>query len=136
MQTTKATVELTKNDDGMWMNVEFGGKKATVCLSGLKSPLVGQTFTEWADSHFRQTVFGRAVTGGLTFLGECLIAGLVTLVLVALIGGAVWLVYNHAGSMAEGFGAALAAGLLGGAVRYFKTTRRLLHRLTAGKMFK
>ena len=71
----------------------------------------------------------------MVVLGECLLAGLVTVVLVGMIGGAVWLVYVHAGSMAEGFGAALAAGMLGGVVRYFKTTRRLLSRLTGGKLF-
>jgi hypothetical protein len=37
--------------------------------------------------------------------------------------------------MAEGFGLDIGAGLLGGAVRYFKTTRRVLSKLSAGKLF-
>jgi hypothetical protein len=57
------------------------------------------------------------------------------LILVGIIAGAVYLCYVHAGSMAEGFGLAIGAGLLGGAVRYFKTTRRMLCHLTAGKLF-
>ena len=42
----------------------------------------------------------------------------------------------EAGSLAKGFGATLTARLLGGSVRYFKTTRRLLHKLTFGSLFK
>jgi hypothetical protein len=58
-----------------------------------------------------------------------------TLALVGIIGGAVYLCYVHAGSMAEGFGLAIGAGLLGGVVRYFETTRRVLHKLSGGKLF-
>jgi hypothetical protein len=72
----------------------------------------------------------------LTVAGECLLAGTLTLVLVGIIGGVLWLCYVHAGSMAEGFGLAIGAGLLGGVVRYFKTTRRALHHLSGGLLSK
>ena len=29
-KTTRATVELTKNDEGTYLNVEIGGRKATL----------------------------------------------------------------------------------------------------------
>jgi hypothetical protein len=136
-KTARATVELTKNEDGTWLNVEIGGRKASLCVergaNGLRSPMVSDIFREWSESHFTPAGPARKV---LALLSECLLAGAVTLVLISMIAGVVWLVYEHAGSLAEGFGAALAAGLLGGTVRYFKTTRRLLHKLTFGKMFR
>jgi hypothetical protein len=132
-KTAKASVELTKNDDGTWLNVEIGGRKATVSLNNSNhGPLVSEILAEWGESHFRPASTTKKV---LIVLGECLLAGFVTVLLVAIIGGAVWFCYSHAGSMAEGFGAALAAGLLGGVVRYFKTTRRPLHELSGGKLF-
>jgi len=132
-KTAKATVELTKNDEGTWLNVEIGGRTATVSLNNSnRGPMVRDILAEWGESHFRPT--GKAKKS-LIILGECLLAGFVTLLLVGVLAGAVWLVYAHAGSLAEGFGAALAAGLLGGVIRYFKTTRRLLHKLSGGKLF-
>jgi hypothetical protein len=132
-KTAKATVKLTKNDEGTWLGVEIGGRKATVSLSNSShGPLVQDILAEWGESHFRPTGRAKKV---LVILGECLLAGFVTLLLVGVLGAAVWLIYAHAGAMAEGFGAALAAGLLGGAVRYFKTTRRLLRKLSGGKLF-
>ena len=72
----------------------------------------------------------------IVLLGECLLAGADD----AVVGGhyrqrLLPLCYAHAGSMAEGFGLAIGAGVVGGAVRYFKTTRRVLSKLTAGKLF-
>ena len=132
-KTAKATVELTKNDEGTWLNVEIGGRKATVSLNNSNpGPMVRDILAEWGESHFHPTGKAKKV---LVILGECLLAGLVTLILVGVLAGAIWLVYAHAGSLAEGFGAALAAGLLGGVIRYFTTTRRLLHKLSGGKMF-
>ena len=132
-RTAKATVELTKNDEGTWLNVEIGGRKATVSLNNSNhGPMVRDILAEWGESHFRRT--GKAKKA-LIVLGECLLAGFVTVLLIGILAGAVWLIYAHAGTMAEGFGAALAAGLLGGVVRYFKTTRRLLRRLSGGKLF-
>jgi hypothetical protein len=136
-KTTRATVELAKSDVGTWLNIEIGGRKASLCLerdpNGLRGPMVSDIFREWSESHFRPAGPAKRV---LVLLSECLLAGTVTVILIGLIIGAVWLVYAHAGALAEGFGAALAAGLLGGAVRYFRTTRRLLHKLTFGRMFK
>lgn len=132
-KTTRATVELSKSDDGTSLNVEISGRKASFCLErGPQGPMAGDIFREWSESHFRPA--GPAKKA-LVLLSECLLAGTVTMILIAMIAGAVWLVYVHAGSLAEGFGAALAAGLLGGCVRYFRTTRRLLHKLTFGRMF-
>jgi hypothetical protein len=133
-RTAKATVELTKNAEGTWLNVEIGGRKATLSLNNSNhGPLVRDVLAEWGKSHFRPVVNAKRA---FVVLSECVLAGLVTLVLVAFLAGAVWLIYAHAGSLAQGFGAALAAGLLGGVVRYFKTTRRLLHRLSRGKLFR
>jgi hypothetical protein len=133
-KTARATVELTKSDDGTRLNVEIGGRKASLRLErGLQGPMVSDIFRDWSDSHFKPAGPAKKV---LVLLSECLLAGTVALILIAMIAGAVWLVYEHAGSLAEGFGAALAAGLLGGAVRYFRTTRRLLHKLTFGRMFR
>ena len=132
-KTAKATVELTKNDEGTWLNVEIAGRKATLSLNNSShGPLVKDILVEWAESHFRPTGLCKKT---LVLVGECLLAGTVTLLLAGIIGGAVYLCYAHAGSMAEGFGLAIGAGLLGGAVRYFKTTRRVLSKLSAGKLF-
>lgn len=129
----KATVELTENDEGTWLNVEIGGRKATLSLNnGDHGPLVKDILVEWAESHFHPAGIGKKA---LVLVGECLLAGAMTLLLVGIIGGAVYLCYAHAGSMAEGFGLAIGAGLLGGVVRYFKTTRRVLHKLSGGKLF-
>ena len=133
VKTARATVELTKNDEGTWLNLEIAGRKASLSLNNRDhGPMIRDILCEWGESHFRPT--GKAKTT-LIVLGECLLAGLVTLILVGIIAGAVYLCYVHAGSMAEGFGLAIGAGLLGGAVRYFKTTRRMLCHLTAGKLF-
>ena len=133
VKTARATVELTKNDEGTWLNLEVAGRKASLSLNNSDhGPMIRDILCEWGESHFRPT--GKAKTT-LIVLGECLLAGLVTLILVGIIAGAVYLCYVHAGSMAEGFGLAIGAGLLGGAVRYFKTTRRMLCHLTAGKLF-
>ncbi len=133
VKTARATVELTKNDEGTWLNLEIAGRKASLSLNNSDhGPMIRDILCEWGESHFRPT--GKAKTT-LIVLGECLLAGLVTLILVGIIVGAVYLCYVHAGSMAEGFGLAIGAGLLGGAVRYFKTTRRMLCHLTAGKLF-
>jgi hypothetical protein len=132
-KTAKATVELTKNDEGTWLNVEIGSRKATVSLNnGNHGPLVRDILVEWAESHFHPIGTGKKA---LVLAGECLLAGAITLILVGLIAGAVYLCYAHAGSMAEGFGLAIGAGLLGGAVRYFKTTRRVLRKLSGGRLF-
>jgi hypothetical protein len=133
VKTARATVELTKNDEGTWLNLEIAGRKASLSLNNSDhGPMIRDILCEWGESHFRPT--GKAKIT-LIVLGECLLAGLVTLILVGIIAGAVYLCYVHAGSMAEGFGLAIGAGLLGGAVRYFKTTRRMLCHLTAGKLF-
>jgi hypothetical protein len=132
-KTAKATVELTKNDDGTWLGVQIGGRRATFSLnSGNHGPLMNDILGEWAESHFHPTGVGKKA---VVLVGECLIAGAMTLLLVGIIGGALYLCYAHAGSMAEGFGLAIGAGLLGGVVRYFRTARRALHKLTAGRLF-
>jgi hypothetical protein len=132
-KTARASVELTKNDEGTWLNVEIAGRKAALSLNNSNhGPLVKEILVDWAESHFRPTGFTKKA---IILVGECLLAGLVTLVLVGIIGGAVYLCYVHAGSMAEGFGLAIGAGLLGGVVRYFKASRRVLSHLTAGKLF-
>ena len=170
VQTAKASVELTKNDEGTWLNVEIGGRKATLSLNNANhGPLVKDILVEWAESHFLGKPSQPGCSGStgptgpvvsppgcsgstgptgpvvsppgrlrrtLTMAGECLLAGTMTLLLVGIIGGALWLVYMHAGSLAEGFGLAIGAGLLGGVVRYFKTTRRALHHLSGGLLSK
>ena len=53
-KTAKATVELTKNDEGTWLNVEIAGRKATLSLNNSNhGPLVKDILVEWAESHFR-----------------------------------------------------------------------------------
>ena len=132
-KTAKATVELTKNDEGTWLNVEIGGRKATLSLNNSNhGPMVKDILTEWGEAHFRPTSMTKKT---LIVLGEALLAGVVTLLLVGVLVGALYLCYAHAGSMAEGFGLAIGAGLLGGVVRYFKTTRRMLSKLSGGKLF-
>ncbi len=132
-ETAKATVELTKNDEGTWLNVEIGGRKASLSLNNSNhGPMVRDILAEWGESHFRPAGMTKKT---VIVLGEALLAGFVTLLLVGVLVGALYLCYVHAGSMAEGFGLALGTGLLGGVVRYFKTSRRLLNRLTAGTLF-
>ena len=132
-ENRQATVELTKNDEGTCLNVEIGGRKATLSLNNSNhGPMVRDILVEWAESHFRPTGLTKKA---IVLSGECLLAGLMTLLLAGIIGGALYLCYAHAGSMAEGFGLAIGAGLLGGVVRYFKTTRRMLGKLSGGKLF-
>ena len=152
-QTARASVELTKKDDGTWLNVEIGGRTASLCLNNVNhGPMVKDILLDWAESHFLGKPTGPAspadpsqpatpvppgrVRRALSVAGECLLAGTMTLVLIAIVGGVLWLCYVHAGSMAEGFGLAIGAGLLGGVVRYFKTTRRALHHLSGGLLSK
>ncbi len=132
-KSTKATVELTKNDEGTWLNVEIGGRKATLSLNNSNhGPMVKDVLTEWGESHFRPTSTTKTT---LIVLGEALLAGTVTLLLIGVLVGALYLCYAQAGSMAEGFGLAIGAGLVGGVVRYFKTTRRMLGKLSGGRLF-
>ncbi len=69
-----------------------------------------------------------------TFL-EAMLAGTVVVASVAALVGIGYLLYSNASALAQGFGAALAIGLLGGAARYFKLTRKLLHKVFFGKLF-
>jgi hypothetical protein len=134
VKTAKASVELTKNDEGTWLNIEIGGRKATLSLNNSNhGPMVREILTEWGESHFQPI---GPVKKTLVLLGECLLAGITTLVLVGILGEAIYLIYNNAGNMAQGFGLALGAGLLGGAVRYFKVTRRLMGKLFNGGLFR
>ncbi len=66
---------------------------------------------------------------------EAMLAGVVVIIALAALAGVGYLLYANAGALAQGFGAALAIGLLGGAARYFKLTRKLLHKIFFGKMF-
>ena len=53
-ETAKATVELTKNDEGTWLNVEIGGRKASLSLNNSNhGPMVRDILAEWGESHFR-----------------------------------------------------------------------------------
>ena len=141
VQSAKASVELTKNDDGTMLNVEIGGRKAAISLTNNShGPIVSGILADWAESHFlgkpAESPNGVTTPGRLprtlTMAWECLLTGTMTLVLIAIIGGVLWLCYVHAGSMAEGLGMAVGAGLLGGVVRYFRNTRRALHHLSGG----
>ena len=52
-KTAKATVELTRNDEGARYNVEIAGRKATLSLDNSgHGPLVKDILVEWAESHF------------------------------------------------------------------------------------
>jgi hypothetical protein len=54
-QTAKATVELTKGDDGVWLNVEVAGRKASLSLTNANhGPLVNAVLAEWGESHFKK----------------------------------------------------------------------------------
>ena len=134
IQSTKASIELTKNDEGVWLNVEIGGRKATLSLNNSgHSPMVGNILAEWGESHFRPS---GPMKRTLALLGECLLTGAVTLTLVCVIGFAIYLCYANAGMMAQGFGLAVGAGLLGAVARYFKITRRAIFHLSGGRLFR
>ena len=82
VKTARATVELTKNDEGTWLNLEIAGRKASLSLNNSDhGPMIRDILCEWGESHFRPT--GKAKTT-LIVLGECLLAGLVTLILVGI----------------------------------------------------
>jgi hypothetical protein len=133
-KTAKASVELTKNAEGTWLNVEFGGRTATLSLNNSNhGPMVTSILTDWAESHFRPQGLCKKT---LVVLTECLLAGVTVLVLLGIIGGALWLIYTNGSSLAQGFGLALGAGVLGGAVRYFRVTRRAMHKLFNGGLFR
>ena len=133
IKTAKAAVELTKAGDETFLNIEVGGRKIALSLSnGNHGPAVTDILTEWGESHFRPQGLGKRA---LIVVTECLIAGVTTLTLLAIIAGSIYMIYTHAGSLAEGFGMAIGAGLLGGCVRYFKTSRRAMGKLFSGSLF-
>ena len=134
VQTAQALVELTKGIDGTWLNVEIGGRKASFSLTNSNhGPMVGGILKDWAESHFKPV---GPVKKTFALIVECLLAGVVTLVLAGIIVGALYLCWVNAGNLAQGFGLALGAGVLGGVVHYFKITRRAFHKLTGGRLFK
>ena len=54
MQTAKATVTLSKDDNGVWMQVEVTGRKAAILLTPSNhGPLINEILAEWAESHFQ-----------------------------------------------------------------------------------
>jgi len=131
MQTTRITAELTRTDTGTALIVDLAGKKISIGLDG--KAVASGVLKDWAEAHLKPPTFTRK---WLTILWECFLAGTVTVVLIGIIAGVIYLCYANAGSMAEGLGFAIGAGLLGGVVRYFKTTRRAMHKLFAGNLFK
>lgn len=77
-KTVKAAVELTQNDEGLWLNIEHKGKKATILLTtDTRGPIVRETLQGWADNCFllqpakRETTMKRLiafVTGGVALV--------------------------------------------------------------------
>ena len=91
--------------------------------------------TSWT-SGARATSSPRASpSGALTAVGEFLLSALVTLGLFAAFSIAIWLIWSNGKAMAQGFGMALGAALLGGLGSYFSYTRSLLHKLFNGNLF-
>jgi len=81
IKTAKAEVDLTQNDEGLWLTVEHGSRKATILLPVITcGPLVRDTIRGWADNCFllkpvkRETAMKRLLT---------FVTGALALVLVA-----------------------------------------------------
>ena len=109
VQTAQALVKLTKDADGTWLNVEIGGRKASFSLTNSNhGPMVGGILKDWAESHFKPV---GPVKKTFALIVECLLAGVVTLVLAGIIVGALYLCWVNAGNLAQGFGLAIGAGL-------------------------
>ena len=133
VKTIKTCVEVTKNAEGTWLNLEIGGKKATLSLSNSNhGPMVSDILKEWGDSHFKPKSLS---SKALSAIGEFLLSAAVTVVLFVVVSGAVWMCYINSKAMASGFGMALGAGLLGGLGSYFKLTRSLLRKLFSVNLF-
>lgn len=133
VKTVRTCVEVTKDAEGTWLHLEIGGKKATLSLSNSNhGPMVGDILDEWGASHFKPKSLTKRA---LTAVGEFLLSALVTLGLFAALSIAIWLIWSNGKAMAQGFGMALGAALLGGLGSYFSYTRRLLHKLFNGNLF-
>ncbi len=110
VRTTQALVELTKGNDGTWLNVEIGGRKASLSLTnGNHGPIVSGILNDWAESHFKPV---GPIKRAAALAIECLFAGTATLVLAGIIVAALYLCWTNAASLAQGFGLALGAGIL------------------------
>lgn len=130
-RTTQATVDLTQNDEGLWLTVRHGSRTATILLNIANSgPLIGDTVRAWADNCFRQpplTTMKRllAITTGAVALA----------VVAAAAGSAVTYAVTHGfetlanlgNSALSGIGMAIGGCLGSALVLRFKTARRYLH---------
>ncbi len=49
----KATVELTKGEDGYWMHIAIGGRQVGLALDHISDgPMIRNILNDWAESHF------------------------------------------------------------------------------------
>jgi hypothetical protein len=77
------------------------------------------------------------------FILESIVAGLVTLVLLALVGGVCYIaiintpdfIVQHSIAIFQGIGTAFGTFIAGALLRRLKTARRILHKLTIGTLF-
>ena len=114
--------------------MEIGGRKATLSLNNSgHSPMVGDILAgHGARAHFHPTGMTKKT---LIVLGEALLAGVVTLLLVGVLVGVLYSLLRPCGVDGRGLWAGHRHRTVGGVVRYFKTTRRLLSKLSGGRLF-
>lgn len=130
-RTTQATVDLTENDEGLWLTVRHGNKTATVLLNVANSgPLVRDTVRAWAANCFHRpplTMMRRLLTiatGAVALAVVAAAAG--SAVTYAVTHGSETL--SHLGNSAlSGIGMAIGGCLGSALVLRFKTARRYLH---------
>ena len=133
VKTVRTSVEVTKTDDGTWLNIELGGRKIALSLDNSNhGPMVSSVLKDWGASHFKPKPF---TSKALTLLGELLVSTAVSLVLLGVVGGAIWMIYANSHAMAQGFGMALGAGILGSLLTYLKSTRSILGKIFSGGLF-
>lgn len=130
MKTAKAEISLTQNDEGLWLNVEAGSRKATILLpTDTYGPLVRDTIRAWADHCFLLQPAKRETMKRLL----AFITGAVALILVvAATGSAITYTVMHGmetltllgNSALTGIGMAIGGCLGSALVLRFKAARK------------
>jgi hypothetical protein len=131
-QTAKATVDLSRDDDNVWLHIEHNGKKAAIALDN-HGPGVNETVRGWAETHLqpsrRESAMKRLIAFATGALALVVVAGAAgSAITYAVMHGAQTL--SLLGNSAlSGIGMAIGGCLGSAVVLRFKTARRYVHHL-------
>ena len=132
VQTGKATVDISRDNDNVWLHIEHNGKQAAIPLDNHGS-IVNETVQAWAESHLqpaqRESAMKRLIafaTGGLALVIVAGAAG--SAITYAVMHGAQTLTLLG-NSALSGIGMAIGGCLGSALVLRFKGARRYVHHL-------